>query len=259
MIANAQEQSFAQTAISVFANADDVAEEDKNLIQALSDFVGKPPSVLAREAGLTPSTLTRPLYQPVKYRLSIPTLDKLRDRFPEFPGWNPNPSGEFDIPSNARPFQMEGASAQRMHRDVPVYGTALGAEEIIDGEAIEQTTLNRAEVVEYKRRPPVLDGRADVYGLTVQGESMSPAYRDGRTVFVEARKRPAVGDDAVIYLRSPDEIEGERIDRVLIKHVVRKTASYVELEQFTPPKVFRIPMERVDHMDRVLTLDDLIG
>lgn len=165
-----------------------------------------------------------------------------------------------DIPEqNAKPFRMEESSGQRMNRDLPIYGTALGADEIIDGEAIEQTTLNRGEVVEYKKRPPILDGRADVYGLTVQGSSMSPVYHDGRTVYVEARKRPAIGDDAVIYLRSPDDIEGERIDRVLIKRLVKKTAAFVELEQFTPPKVFRLLMERVHHMDRVLTLDDMIG
>jgi hypothetical protein len=163
------------------------------------------------------------------------------------------------VDGNAKPFRMEGATAARMSRDLPVYGTALGADEIVDGEAIEQTTLNRAEVVEYKRRPQILDGRADVYGLYVQGSSMHPRFRDGDTVFVEGRKRPAVGDDAVIYLRAPDGMDGERISSVLIKAIVRKTASYVELEQYNPAQIFRIPMERVDHMDRVLTLDDMIG
>jgi SOS-response transcriptional repressor LexA len=161
--------------------------------------------------------------------------------------------------SNAQPFHMESASTERMRRDLPVYGTALGAEEILNGEAIEQTTLNRAEVVEYKRRPPILDGRADVYGLYVQGSSMHPRFRDGDTVFVESRKRPSVGEDAVIYLRTPDEVEGERVSSVLIKTIVRKAASYVELEQYNPGCTFRIPMERVERMDRVLTLDDMIG
>jgi hypothetical protein len=161
--------------------------------------------------------------------------------------------------SNAVPFRMEGASADRMQRDLPIYGTALGADEIVDGEAIEQTTLNRGEVVEYKRRPPILDGRADVYGLYVQGSSMHPRFRDGDTVFVESRKRPAVGDDAVIYLRTPDEVEGERASSVLIKMIVRKTASCVELEQYNPAQTFRISMDRVERMDRVLTLDDMIG
>jgi len=161
--------------------------------------------------------------------------------------------------SNALPFRMEGASVQRMNRDLPIYGTALGADEIVDGEAIEQTTLNRGEVIEYKRRPAILDGRADVYGLYVQGSSMQPRFRDGDTVFVESRKRPAAGDDAVIYLRTPDDADGERTSSVLIKAIVRKTASYVELEQYNPAQIFRIAMERVERMDRVLTLDDMIG
>jgi hypothetical protein len=259
MIANPQEQSLSPTQLSIGANPVDVAEDDKLLIQALVAYTGVSASVLAREAGLTPSTLTRPLHQPVKHRLSTPTLEKLREKWPNFPGWNPQPADDLIPATNGAPFQMEGAGTQRMHRDVPVYGTALGADEIVDGEAIEQTTLNRVDVVEYKRRPTILDGRADVYGLTIQGSSMSPVFQDGRTVFVESRKRPAIGDDAVIYLRAPHEIDGETIERVLIKRVVRKTASYVELEQFSPAKTFRIEMERVYRMDRVLTLDDLIG
>ena len=165
-----------------------------------------------------------------------------------------------EIPEqNALVFRMEDGGGLRMYRDVPIYGTALGADEIIDGEAIEQTTLNRAEVTEYRKRPPILNGRADVYGLTVQGSSMSPLFKDGRTVLVEERKRPAIGDDAVIYMRGPDGNDGEQIERVLIKHVVGKTASHVELEQYNPAKTFKLPMERVYRMDRVLTLDDIIG
>ena len=159
--------------------------------------------------------------------------------------------------SNAQPFRMEGAAAARMERDLPIFGTALGADQVVEGEAVEQVTLNTAEVIEYRRRPVILDGRADVYGLYVQGSSMHPRWRDGAIVFVESRRRPAVGDDAVVYLRAPDEHDGERPSSVLIKTLVRKTASYVELEQYQPPLVFRIPMEQVARMDRVLTLDDL--
>ncbi len=61
---------------------------------------------------------------------------------------------------------------KRMAQDVPVYGTALGASRIIDNNAIEQTTLNTGEVIAYFKRPVVLDGRVDVYGLYIQGSSM---------------------------------------------------------------------------------------
>src|SRR3546814_10265049 len=61
------------------------------------------------------------------------------------------------VETNAHPFRMEGASDRRMRDDLPVYGSALGAAREIDGEAIEQTTLNRAEIVQYAKRPVLLE------------------------------------------------------------------------------------------------------
>lgn len=163
------------------------------------------------------------------------------------------------VEPNATPFKMEGADDRRMTHSVPVYGTALGADEIVDGEAIEQTTLNKAEVIGYLRRPVLLDGRADIYGLYVQGSSMAPRYRDGATVFVEGKRPPRIGDDAVVYLRVPDEHEGEMPSCVLIKTLVKKTAGYVELEQYSPHTTFRIPMERVKDLHRVVPWDELVA
>lgn len=160
---------------------------------------------------------------------------------------------------NAVPFKMEGASDARMRHDVPVFGTALGAAEVYDGEAVEQTTLNSGEIIAYLRRPVLLDGRADVYGLYVQGSSMAPRYRDGATVFVEQKKPPRIGDDAVIYLRVADDHDGERASCVLIKTLARKTASYIELEQYSPALSFQIPVERIERMDRVVPWDELVA
>lgn len=152
---------------------------------------------------------------------------------------------------------MEGPGSTRMRRDVPVYGTALGAAVVIDGEAVEQTTLNTGEIIAYRRRPVILDGRPDVYALYAQGMSMFPRYKDGSILFAEGKRRPAIGDDAIVYLRGPDEDDGERIEQVLIKTLVRKSASFIELEQYNPPHVFKVAMERVFRMDRVLTLDEM--
>lgn len=168
------------------------------------------------------------------------------------------PAGTSPEP-NAQPFQMEGASEDRMRRDVPIYGTGLGADEIVDGEAIEQTMLNTGDVVGYLRRPVLLDGRADIYGIYVQGSSMSPRHRDGATLFVEQRKPAKIGDDVVVYLRVPDEHDGERASAVLVKTLVRKTSVFVELEQYNPALIFRLPADRVMRMDRVVTLDELVS
>lgn len=46
------------------------------------------PSKLATEAGLTPTTILRPFNGTATTRLSQPTIDKLRSKFPGYPGWN---------------------------------------------------------------------------------------------------------------------------------------------------------------------------
>jgi len=162
--------------------------------------------------------------------------------------------------STAIPFRMEGASSDRMSHDVPVYGTALGADQVLDGEHIEQTMLYSDEVIGHLRRPVLLDGRADIYGVYVQGSSMAPRFRDGETAFVE-RKRPAsVGDDVVVYLVTPDDDgDGDKMQAVLIKTLVRKSASFIELEQYNPPVSFRLDRKAVRQIDRVVPWSELVA
>lgn len=190
-------------------------------------------------------------------RLGVPT-DWLLDggptpqmARPEAPPLNPH------LVANAMPVKMEGASIERMREDLPIYGTALGGAVVIGAEAIEQTQLNQADHLGYAKRPTILNGRADAYGLYVQGSSMYPRFGDGEFILVE--KRPAKsGDDGVIYLRSELEDDGERSRAVLVKRVIRRTGSYIELEQFDPPITFKVPNEDVVRIDRVMTLGDLL-
>jgi len=158
---------------------------------------------------------------------------------------------------NATPVHFEGAAADRMPQNMPVFGTALGAEMIVEGEAIEQTMLNSGDIIEYRKRPIVANGIERVYGLYVQGSSMYPAHRDGAFLYAQREVPLRIGDDVVVYLRPQNhEDDGERASHVLIKRLVRRSAQYVELEQFQPAKTFRIAMGNVLRIDRVLTADD---
>ncbi|HEX7873969.1 MAG TPA: S24 family peptidase, partial [Sphingobium sp.] len=165
--------------------------------------------------------------------------------------------------SNAIPVPMEGASAIRLAQDLPIYGTALGADRIVDDHAVEQTYLNTGDVIGYAKRPTILDGRADAYGIYVQGSSMSPAHEDGALILVETKRPPRVGDDIVIYLRSTGEEDMDdshgRARCVMVKRLVRRSASYIELEQFSPRMTFRIETTEIVKFHRVMTLSDLIS
>ena len=62
-------------------------ESDTAFVKQLCNWVRLAPSALAREAGLTPTTILRPYNGMATTRLSQPTFEKLRSRFPDFSGW----------------------------------------------------------------------------------------------------------------------------------------------------------------------------
>lgn len=166
-----------------------------------------------------------------------------------------------DLPAapEVAPFKFEGAADVRLARDLPIFGTALGAPREIDGVAIEQTFLDESSVVEYLPRPTVLQGRSDVYGFYIQGSSMAPRFEEGEVGFAESKRPPRVGDDVVVYLRVPDDHDGDRVSAVLIKRLVRRTAEYVELEQFNPARTFRVDKEKVSGIHRVLPWREILS
>ncbi len=165
--------------------------------------------------------------------------------------------------SNGIPVRYEGASDVRMQQDIPILGTALGADRVAGELAVEQTCLYEDEQIGFAKRPTILDGRADAYGLYVQGSSMDPAYEDGTLILVETRRQPSVGEYAVVYLRmNGDCDEGDHDGRartIMIKKLVRKSASFYELEQFNPRLTFRVDTKEVLKMHRVIPWSELLS
>jgi len=170
-------------------------------------------------------------------------------------------NSQHGLETNARVVRMESSSSKRARDDLPVYGTALGAARDVDGDAIEQTSLNRADVTHYASRPGILDRRKDAYGLYIQGSSMHPALPDGEMIAAAPNLPLAVGDNVVVYLRTlnAEEDNGETARAVLVKELVRRTPSFVELRQYQPPKDFRIPMEEVLRIDHMLTRKEMMS
>ncbi len=166
-------------------------------------------------------------------------------------------------PSNARVIRFEGEADVTLPRDIPIFGTTLGAPTDFDGKAIEQTMLNSGEIIGYLPRPTVLNGQAYAYGLYVQGSSMAPRFEDGETVFVQDSRKgrpPRIGDDVVLYLVD-EEVSGDddHAAAALVKRLVRRSASFVELQQFNPPYTFRIEASQIMRIDRVIPWSELLS
>lgn len=162
--------------------------------------------------------------------------------------------------SSVRPGEDPPASLDRLPQDVPVYGTALGADlEVNDGEIIsfvEQTIIEMTEAIYHVIRHPGITGDMDAYSLTVVGNSMSPRYDDGDPIYITTRRQAAVGDYVVLQI-----LNGQSNDVIsaLVKKLVGRTADHYELEQFQPPIKFRIPKAMVARIHPVLTPKELAG
>lgn len=152
-----------------------------------------------------------------------------------------------------------------MPKDIPVYGTAIGADAEYTTEngslvAVEQVDLNQSEVIDRFRRPPALRERRDIYGLYVAGGSMEPAFDSGRGILIDPKRPPAIRDYVIVYRARPGEhpdLDG--LACVMLKRLVRRSATFVELEQFNPPALFRIPAKEVAQIHRVMPWDEAFG
>ena len=149
-------------------------------------------------------------------------------------------------------------------RDVPVLGTAAGAELEIaaGGKSLKiEKTLVEAEPVAYVRRPPAMERNRRIYALYITGSSMEQRFRPGDLVYVDPRRAPHVGEDVIVQLIAearPDADPAEVVS-VLVKQLVRTTATHYELAQHNPPLTFRISKAQVTEIHRIIPLAELLS
>lgn len=107
---------------------------------------------------------------------------------------------------------------------VPQYGTAVGGEDgefVLNGNSLDDVFA-----------PPSLSGVPGAYAVQISGDSMSPRYDDGDTVFVHPKRRPKKGD----YVIAQIHIDEDAAPLAYAKKLVKHTEKELVLEQFNPPK-----------------------
>jgi phage repressor protein C with HTH and peptisase S24 domain len=115
--------------------------------------------------------------------------------------------------------------------------------------------LNNGEPIDYVDRPPGLAGKARIYCIYVDGDSMEPAHMHGDLLFVDAARKPFPGRDAVVELL-PDS-DGAPA-RAFIKRIVRLTPEFVELFEFRPKeRTFSLARSKIRNLHLVLKNTDM--
>lgn len=128
---------------------------------------------------------------------------------------------------------------------LPLYGSAQGADMEQDFETVE---VDLGEVLDYLQRPVALANDEESYALTVVGSSMAPRFKPGERVGVSPRAHVEIGDDVIVQLRGENS---NRVRQVLIKELVRRSASHITLKQWNPECELQLARSDVLAMHKV--------
>jgi phage repressor protein C with HTH and peptisase S24 domain len=215
------------------------------------------PGDLSRSGWATKAGIPRNIFNDIK-RHGNPkraTLEKLLGAI----GWSLD---RFEAEAGLYPVQSEvrGAGAvgflemsdlvfgDKPLAPLPLYGAAIGGEMGDHEEHFQMTELDLSEVLDYLRRPASLADDSDSYALTIVGDSMWPRFKPGERVGVSPKAEIHIGDDVIVQLRGNGD---DRIRRVLIKELVRRTATYIELKQYNPTSILRVERKQIAAMHKV--------
>lgn len=169
-------QSCNRPSIGFFANVDtmdDGLEADRAIVRELCAWAGLKPSGLARAAGLAATTITRAFNGEATTRISQPTLDKLKSKFPAFPLWaSHSPDDEHTVGY---------VSVSMLPSFAGMGGGGTGEGDLLTG-------LVPRHLIENEFRGKPVDFRL----VNVRGDSMEPVFRHGDQLLIDTRDRNPV-------------------------------------------------------------------
>lgn len=105
------------------------------------------------------------------------------------------------------------------------------------------------EVIGMTGRPPALAGAAQAYAIYVAGDSMEPRYFAGELVYINPGRPVEVGSFVLVQLRPAD---GDPTPKAVLKRLVRRSATKLQLEQFNPRKTIEFKTADVVSVHRVV-------
>jgi hypothetical protein len=230
-------------------------ESDHQLIKDLVDSEEKGVALrVANKIGVAASTINRHYNGTATTRLGRDTLAKLREHYPDFHGWLTSGAKVRSEVSGFRERPLEEMFGTSQLPAIPLVGSALGMSSFDPERDIELTELDMADVLGHLKRPDSLADDSGAYALTVIGDSMSPKFDPGARIIVSPKATISIRDYVVVQLKSPDPEDQyeERITAVLVKRLVRRSGTFVELEQFEPQLAFRVEQSRIAAIHKVI-------
>lgn len=173
----------------------DGLEQDRALLRALCTFSGMQPSKLAVEAGLAATTVLRPYNGTATTRLSAPTLQKLKDRFPDFDGWS----------------AFFGQSALQADPDLVEIDQidlrfGMGATYLDGPVESEKRVFSRSWLRNFTRAAP-----EQLFWTLGDGDSMEPTIRSGEVILIDRSQDTLRSADGIWAVTVGDIVQIKRL------------------------------------------------
>lgn len=135
---------------------------------------------------------------------------------------------------------------------LPLIASGLAGEWGEPGSQIELTEIRPGELVDRLPRPISLAIDPDAFALTIVGDSMWPRFSPGCRVAISPRSPVALGNDVLARLLPVAGAAHSGTDQVLIKQLVKRTATMLELRQFNPDRTFRVHTGEVEAVLKIV-------
>jgi phage repressor protein C with HTH and peptisase S24 domain len=193
MIATWQQQSCKGPAVSIAANFLAVTglETDSEFVKDLCRWAKMPPSSIAKAAGLAATTILRPFNGTATTRISGPTFDKLRAKFPDFPGWRNEHSDHLGmmgdrVDPNERPDELVYV------REVDI-SLAMGEPAVVEEYPATQLVPFNLNFIRTVTKAPA----EKLLIMTGHGESMEPTLLRSDILMIDTNNRTPVLSDQI--------------------------------------------------------------
>ena len=248
-------------------------EQTRALIRAMLTLTALSASALARDAGLTPSTLNRFMHQPVRHTLSQRTLLTLMTttfRRMKAQGISALDAGALSViapvlPVFERAILDQAPDAERVLKEIKLRtGAGLGPHarndkgptQLRDLAVVTTTTLgvdvaamsfDKAPLT--TQRPPFLADDAHAFAFLLTDASMTPRYDAGDMIYVSPAREVA-GD----YI---DVVVDRKAGGFLLARLVRTSDTTVTLHKIQTPEAFDMPRAEIRGLYRVVGIQRL--
>lgn len=168
----------------------------------------------------------------------------------------------FQLPPRRDPFPEDLIFTRDRHLPFLLsytYDPSISVYDFIEQDDAEVLSVDQGQVEDWAPRPPALAGRRDLFAIFYWGSDMKPAWEPGSAVVFDPARQGNIGDYVFVVLGVKGERDGPPRQEGVFRRLVKRSPDFLELEQLSPHRAFRVPVEEVVGSYRAMSVREILG